>query len=103
MEHSSTVVETAKAMGLERGLQAGDRVWMAHPVDIRVSLPLPFGRYYLTLVAGPERRSAERRASESARRPVATMGNFLFLFASALGINCLAVVGLLLYSSVLRF
>jgi len=103
MEHSSTAVEAAKAMGLERGLQPGDRVWMAHPVDIRVSLPLPFGRYYLTLVAGPERRSAERLAAERGRRPVATLSNFLFLFATTLGINCLAVVGLLLYSSVLRF
>lgn len=103
MEHSSTAGDAAKAMGLDRGLQPGDRVWMAHPVDIRVSMPLPFGRYYLTLVAGPERRSAERRAQERARRPVTTMGNFLFFLASALGINCLAVVGLLLYSSVLRF
>ena len=103
MEYSSTASDAAKAMGLERGLVAGDRVWMAHPVDIRVSLPLPFGRYYLTLVAGPERRSAERLVAERGRRPMATMGNFLFLFASALGINCLAVLGLLLYSSVLSF
>jgi len=102
MEHASST-DAAAAMGIHRGLQTGDRVWMAHPVDIRLSLPLPFGRYYLTLVAGPERRSRARLAEDRGRRPVVTLGNFLFLFASALGINCLAVLGLLLYSSVLRF
>lgn len=103
MEHSTAASDAVKAMGLNRGLLSGDRVWVAHPVDIRLSLPLPFGRYYLTLVAGPERRSSDRLANDRRERPLMTFGNFLFLFASALGINCLALAGLLVYSSVLRF
>lgn len=90
-------------MGLANKLQAGDRVWIAHPVDIRVSLPLPFGRYYLTLVAGPERRAEPRLTAERERHPLTTFGNFAFFFVSALAINALAVVGMLVYSSVLRF
>ena len=31
-----------------------------HPVNIRLSIPLLAGRFYLTIVAGRERRSAER-------------------------------------------
>lgn len=103
MEHVSAGAETAKALGFDRGLVAGDRVWVAHPVDIRLSLPLPFGRYYLTLVAGPERRSATRLADDRRTRPLATAGNLLFFFVSALGINAAAILGVLLYSSVLRF
>jgi hypothetical protein len=103
MEHVSAGAETAKALGLNRGLLAGDRVWVAHPVDIRLSLPLPFGRYYLTLVAGPERRSTERLANDRRERPVATAANLLFFFVGALGINALAILDLLFYSSVLRF
>jgi hypothetical protein len=103
MQHATAAADAARALGAGRGLAAGDRVWMAHPVDIRLSLPLPFGRYYLTLVAGPERRSPRRLAEDRRRRPLATVGNLLFFFVSALGINALAVLGLLVYSSVLRF
>jgi len=103
MEHTTATAETATAMRLNRGLLAGDRVWMAHPVDRRVRLPVPFGRYCLTLVAGPERRSKSRLVQDRSERPLGTMGNRLFFFVSALGINALAVMGLLVYSSVLRF
>lgn len=58
------------------------RRWAGHPVDIRLSLPLPFGRYYVTLVAGPERRSATRRAEDRQHRRLASFGNVLFVLAS---------------------
>ncbi len=35
-----------------------------HKIDLRVSIPLPTGRWYVTVVAGPERRSADRLRSE---------------------------------------
>lgn len=35
--------------------------WGRHPLDIRLSLPLLAQRYYLVIVGGRERRSAERR------------------------------------------
>jgi hypothetical protein len=53
--------------------------WEDHPVDIRLSIPLPFGRYYLALVAGPERRPRERRKSERSARRLITAGNVMFV------------------------
>jgi len=103
MEHATATADAAKAIGFDKGLLAGDRVWIAHPVDIRVSVPLPFGRYYLTLVAGPERRAAPRREDDRQRHPLSTLGNFLFFFASALAINATVLVGFLVYTSVLHF
>jgi hypothetical protein len=67
------------------------RPWISdHPVNIRVSIPLIFGRYYLTIVAGKERRSDQRRAAEKSKHPLNTTGNVIFL--SAVGI----IVGLAL-------
>ena len=41
--------------------------WDKHPVDIRLSVPVLIARYYLVLLAGPERRNAIRRKDERAR------------------------------------
>jgi hypothetical protein len=60
---------------------AAPRGWNGHKVDIRLSLPLPFGRYYLALVLGPERRRPERRATESAARRLMTAANMAFVLA----------------------
>ena len=40
-----------------------------HPVNFRISIPLLVGRYYVTIVAGPERRNAARRRDERRRHP----------------------------------
>ena len=60
---------------------AAPRAWATHPVDIRLSIPLPFGRYYLALVAGPERRppSGARRKSKSTASMTAS--NVLFVLS----------------------
>lgn len=69
--------------------------WADHPIDIRLSIPLPFGRYYLALVLGPERRSDDRRKAEGGRRRLMTAGNLLFiltvvvLFYGVLGLAAL--------------
>ena len=56
------------------------RAWSEnHGVNLRLSFPLFFARYYLTIVAGKERRSADRRKSERIKHPVATPGNMIFL------------------------
>ncbi len=68
--------------------------WKHHPVDIRLSLPTPFGRFYLALVAGRECRSAARLATERKRQPLASAGNLAML--SAL-IALPALAGLALY------
>ena len=65
----------------------GKLKWGRHPIDMRLSIPTLFSRYYLVLVGGPERRAAGRLADEKLRHPFRTLGNFLFLGATiALGI-----------------
>lgn len=65
---------------------AEECAWRKHPVDIRLSIPLLIKRFYLVIVAGPERRNPERRVIEQTRFPVNTPNNFLFvLFVATLG------------------
>lgn len=71
----------------------GSRHRGIHAVDLRISIPAPFRRIYVVLLAGTERRTASRRRSDRRRSPVATLGNVLFgiiffgfLFASLLGV-----------------
>ncbi|MCZ6848095.1 MAG: hypothetical protein O7F75_04525 [Alphaproteobacteria bacterium] len=52
-----------------------------HPVNIRLSIPLFVGRYYVTLVAGKERRSGERLASERNKHPLMKLGNLVVMAA----------------------
>jgi len=54
-----------------------------HPVDIRLSLPLPFRRLYLTVLAGSERRSPERIDAERRRRRLIRAANIVFVVAVA--------------------
>jgi hypothetical protein len=95
-------MEQAQMAGGAPG-QAGARDWAAHPVDLRFTVKLPFGRYYLAVVAGPERRTPSRASAERKRRRLATLGNFLFFLATAIAVNVVALAGLLIYSAVLRF
>jgi hypothetical protein len=63
----------------DRHLYAG-REWSSdHPLNIRVSIPLGVGRYYITLVAGKERRARARIALDRHQHPLDTPGNVLFL------------------------
>ncbi|MCZ6770416.1 MAG: hypothetical protein O7G83_00335 [Proteobacteria bacterium] len=57
-----------------------DRGWASPPINIRVSIPLIFGRWYFTIVGGPERRDRTRRAKERRKHPLLTFGNVIFFF-----------------------
>ena len=72
------------APGIARRSAPGGESWNRHPVNLRLSIPLPFGRYYVTLVAGKERRGAERLASERRKHPLLTFGNLAVFFGLAL-------------------
>ena len=50
-----------------------------------MSIPLPFARYYLAVVAGPERRRPERRKIERNARRVITAGNVMFVMTIVVG------------------
>lgn len=58
--------------------------WNHHPVNIRFSLPLLFGRYYFRLVAGPERRSARRLASDRSADRRSRLGGMLLFIAAGM-------------------
>lgn len=66
----------------------------SHPVNIRLTIPLPFRKYYITIVAGSERRSRERRTSERKKHPLLVFGNILVFFVtgSVIGIAALALI-----------
>lgn len=59
-----------------------DRSWSRdHAIDLRLSIPLVFGRYYVTIVAGRERRNQARLVAERGKHPLWTAGNALLLAA----------------------
>lgn len=74
----------------------------AHPVDMRFTLPLPGRPMFFTLVAGHERRSAERQRLERRRRPLHTVGNALFVLTSLAGIYAIAMFAALLMGSIIE-
>lgn len=53
--------------------------WGPHPVDLRWSLPLLFKRFYLVILAGPERRGENRRMEERRRISRMTFANLAVL------------------------
>ncbi len=63
-------------------------------VDIRWTIPLIWFRFFIAVLAGPERRSPERRAAERAARPILTWSNVIviavflvMLLTSLVGMN----------------
>lgn len=67
--------------------------WKKHPVDIRLSVPVLFQRFYLVILAGPERRSRQRLQMESRKYPVWTTTNTMAI-AVVFGLILLSALGL---------
>ncbi len=65
-----------------------------HPVNIRFSVPFVRGGYYVTLVAGIERRNPGRRSQERDKHPLVTVGNGLFMLGAGtvVGLAALALI-----------
>ncbi len=59
--------------------------WGKHPVDLRWSLPGLFKRYYLVVLAGPERRGDQRHLEERRQRSPTSLASVLFLVGLATG------------------
>lgn len=70
--------------------------WQDQPVDLRLSLPTPFGRLFVALIAGREQRHDIRLARERELRPVVTSGNLtaglIFLLVAGLAGACLVAL-----------
>ena len=62
-----------------------------HPVNVRLSIPFLFARFYVTVVAGKERRSRERRTSEYRKHSLMKVGNVLFIVAVQI-VCCIALL-----------
>lgn len=65
--------------------------WVAHPIDIRVSIPFVHKRIYFTVVAGQERRRADRLHHDRTTYPLVTAGNVMF----SLGVTTLLLIAAL--------
>ncbi len=77
--------------------------WMdIHNVDVRYSIPLPKGRYYLRIISGPERRPNIRIHPDSKRSKLRLLGKVLLIGISAAILYSLAGLGFLFFSSVLH-
>ena len=50
------------------------------PVNIRLTIPILWRQFYMTFLAGPERRSKQRLNRERARHPLWTFANTCCLF-----------------------
>jgi hypothetical protein len=83
-------------------IAAADRPWRTHPVDIRFSIPSPFGAFYVTLVAGRERRSPIRREIERRERPLTRLGNMLFVLGTVGAFYGALITAALLLTSILE-
>lgn len=61
---------------------AQDRDWSSqHAINLRLTIPMPFGPFYLVILGGRERRSNTRRVRERVRHRLWTIGNFLVFLA----------------------
>ncbi len=65
-----------------------------HPINLRLSIPLLFKRYYVTIVVGEERRRPKRLSAERRKHPVVTRGNLFFfaLVGTVMGLAGLALI-----------
>lgn len=81
---------------------AADRPWRRHAVDIHLSVPLPAYPFFIRIVAGPERRSAVRRAVESRTRRSPWLANLLFVFASVGLFYAAIIIGALMLTAILE-
>ena len=77
------------------------RTWRRQSVDIRLSLPFLTERFFMTVVAGRERRPSQRRRAERVFHPLGTIGNTLFMGAITTVICSVVLVIALVYSSIL--
>ncbi len=94
-----------------------DQVGRDHSIDIRLSVPLLFRRYYMVFIAGPERRDRARRRRDKAGRRGANRASlgfmllmlivmlmsllgFLYLLKSALGIDLLPDMSLGIWKTI---
>lgn len=73
---------------------AEDMSWGRHPLDIRLSLPFFARCYYVTVIAGAEKRGAARRRRDRQRYPLRTVANVFFFVGIAVAVYVAALLAL---------
>jgi len=82
---AAAAIERAQAYAAEEASRGEttaeqDAPWQtAHAINVRLTIPLPFTRLYLTIVGGRERRNPDRRVEDRQKNPLATKWNIAFL------------------------
>ena len=79
-----------------------------HRLDLEFGLPTPWGRYYVAIFAGPERRGsappgAARRRQNTLWRPLMTAGSGSAHLIRTACLGLLLLAALLLYETVIPF
>lgn len=77
--------------------------WSGHPINLRLSVPFLHTRFYLTIVAGRERRPEDRRQQERSAHPVVTFGNALFAIGVSTLITLMGLAALIATSAIIEF
>jgi len=82
----------------DNNIYAGKQWSKDHPLNVRVSIPLGFGRFYLTVIAGRERRKRARLALDRRQNPLDTPANAVFFafIAVIATAGCAALFSILL-------
>ena len=78
-------------------------LWKRPPVNIRFTVPFFKSKFYVTIVGGEEKRSAERRAQERHKYPLRTIANVFFFIGLGTLFYMLAVFLLALKSAIIEF
>ena len=79
-----------------------DNIGNIPPVNIRVFLPWFGRRFYMTVLAGEEKRSRERRKHERQKYPLRTVANVFFFIGLATLFYMVALIGLALHSAIIE-
>lgn len=77
--------------------------WKRHPINIRLSFPFVGGRYFITVVGGPEKRSNERLHREHRMFPFRTLGNIMFLLGIGGAFTFAAMFTMMVFSGLVEF
>lgn len=90
----------AQAEAISRVAQGS--IQRRHPVDLRVSIPLPFSqRAYAVFLLGKEKRSAARRAIDQQLRPNDRVSQVVVLGLAVAAFSLAVFIGLLFHNAVL--
>jgi len=98
------VIDTLSSEQKEAIHQAAvDPTWKHPPINIRLSVPFFGRRYFVTVVGGEGKRSAERRARERHNYPLRTAANVFFFLGLATVFYVAALIAVALYSAIFEF